>query len=165
MNLLLNCNHIQVMLMFDCMEFFRPAREFFTHLKTSPLPVKGCKFWRLPRHLWPLCNEGSLSCQIYCDKGHPFLMAILRNTHTYCRAFGSGAVITCYNELGLSRLGFEHQLSACEANTETHCATAAAQNYLSFQLRWAKIMFLPVPCKVYVYDFFKGGGGFYKRNS
>ena len=24
---------------------FRPALEFFTHLETSPMPVKGCKFW------------------------------------------------------------------------------------------------------------------------
>ena len=24
---------------------FSPTREFFTHLETSPLPVKGCKFW------------------------------------------------------------------------------------------------------------------------
>ena len=23
---------------------FRPTQEFFTHLETSPLPVKGCKF-------------------------------------------------------------------------------------------------------------------------
>ena len=23
--------------------FFRPTREFFTHMETSPLPVKGCK--------------------------------------------------------------------------------------------------------------------------
>ena len=23
---------------------YRPTREFFTHLETSPLPVKGCKF-------------------------------------------------------------------------------------------------------------------------
>ena len=23
---------------------FRPTREFFSHLETSPLPVKGCKF-------------------------------------------------------------------------------------------------------------------------
>ena len=22
----------------------RPTREFFTHMETSPLPVKGCKF-------------------------------------------------------------------------------------------------------------------------
>ena len=24
---------------------FRPTREFFTLLETSPLPAKGCKFW------------------------------------------------------------------------------------------------------------------------
>ena len=23
----------------------RPTQDFFTHLETSPLPVKGCKFW------------------------------------------------------------------------------------------------------------------------
>ena len=23
---------------------FRPTQNFFTHLQTSPLPVKGCKF-------------------------------------------------------------------------------------------------------------------------
>ena len=23
---------------------YRPAREFFTHMETSPLSVKGCKF-------------------------------------------------------------------------------------------------------------------------
>ena len=31
-----------------------------------------------------------------------------RDTHTYCRAFSIGAVITCLYDLGLSRLGFEH---------------------------------------------------------
>ena len=32
--------------MFVCLfGVFRPIREFFTHMETSPLPVKGCKFW------------------------------------------------------------------------------------------------------------------------
>ena len=26
---------------------FHPTREFFTHMETSPLPVKGCKFWHM----------------------------------------------------------------------------------------------------------------------
>ena len=30
------------------------------------------------------------------------------DTHTYCRAFGSRAVTACFNDLGLSRLGFDH---------------------------------------------------------
>ena len=31
-----------------------------------------------------------------------------RETHTYYRAFGGGAVTTCFNSFGLPRLGFEH---------------------------------------------------------
>ena len=31
-----------------------------------------------------------------------------RETHTYCRAFSSGAVTNCFYDLGLWRLGFEH---------------------------------------------------------
>ena len=31
-----------------------------------------------------------------------------RVTHTYCRAFSSGAVTTCFYKLGVLRLGFEH---------------------------------------------------------
>ena len=33
---------------------------------------------------------------------------ICRDTHTYCREFGYGAVTTCFYDLGPSRLGFEH---------------------------------------------------------
>ena len=31
-----------------------------------------------------------------------------RDIHTYCRVFGSEAVTICLNDLGMSRLGFEH---------------------------------------------------------
>ena len=53
---------------------FRPTREFFTHMETSPLP--GCKFFTYARHLWPLRSEGSLTCHTYCDTGNPFIMNI-----------------------------------------------------------------------------------------
>ena len=46
--------------LFVCLWFF--VSEFFTHLKTSPLPVKSC--------------EGSLASDTYCDTGHPFIMVI-----------------------------------------------------------------------------------------
>ena len=36
------CTFIRFICLFGV---FRPTREFFTHLETSPLPVKGCKFW------------------------------------------------------------------------------------------------------------------------
>ena len=46
----------------------------------------------------------------YCDTGHPFIMVISEDcdTHTYYRAFSSGAVTTCFYDLGISQLGFEH---------------------------------------------------------
>ena len=31
-----------------------------------------------------------------------------RDTHTYCSAFSSGVVNTCFYDLGMSNLGFEH---------------------------------------------------------
>ena len=47
---------------------FRPTREIFIHLKTSPLMMKGCKFWHL---LVTHSNEGYLTCHTYCDTGQP----------------------------------------------------------------------------------------------
>ena len=42
---------------------------------------------------------------------HPFIKVIsrARDTHTYCRAFSSGAVTTCFYDVGPSRLGFDTQ--------------------------------------------------------
>ena len=34
-------------------------------------------------------------------------MPFHRDTHTYCRAFSTGAVTACFDDLGPSRLGFE----------------------------------------------------------
>ena len=49
-------------------------------------------------HSWPLSSEGSLACHTFCDTGHPFTIVIseTRDTHTYWRAFSSGAVTTCF---------------------------------------------------------------------
>ena len=43
-------------------------------------------------------------------------MVIARNIHTYGRAFGNGAVPTCFNDLGLSRPGIEPRSTAWEVN-------------------------------------------------
>ena len=42
-SLLLNA-HEYIMLLFVCLSCFRPTREFSTHVETSPLPMKRCKF-------------------------------------------------------------------------------------------------------------------------
>ena len=78
--------------------------RIFTDSETSPLPVK------VYAHMWSLSIEGSLACHTYCDTGHPFIMFISEDPwHLHLHlAFGSAAVTTCFNDLGLSRLGFEH---------------------------------------------------------
>ena len=60
------------------------------------------------RHSWPLSSESFLACHSYCDTRHPFFMVISEDS--YCGAFNSGAVTTFSDELGLSRLGFEHPI-------------------------------------------------------
>ena len=116
----------------DCwwrlIRFFHPSREFFTHMETSPLPVINCKVWPMfgayghwavtffsvPHLLWhgaSLCNGhlwGSLTLtpvpeHLSVDMSLPF-----------------------FNDLGLSRLGFEHPAFRLQGQPLTHCATAAA---------------------------------------
>ena len=91
---------------------FCPTQKFFTCMETSPLPGKGCKFLpMLGTHgHWSSSIEGSFACHTYCDTRYPFITVISEDpcTKTYCRAFSSGAVTTCFYDLGMSRLGFEH---------------------------------------------------------
>ena len=59
------------------------------------------------QHSWPLSSEGSLAYHTYCDISLEWSSPKTRDTHTCCRAFGSGAVTTCFYDLGLSSLRFE----------------------------------------------------------
>ena len=101
---------------------FCSTREFYTNMETSPVPVKGCKFWPM-LGIYGHC-EGSLACNTYCDKGHPFIIVISksRDTHTYCLAFGSGAVNTCCH---CRVWDSKAQPSACGANALTDLDTTA----------------------------------------
>ena len=72
---------------------------------------------------WPLRSEVFfVLCHTYCGTGHPRT----RDTHTKCRAFGSGAVITCRGWYSNS------QPSICMANSLIYCATAAGRTLGSY---------------------------------
>ena len=60
---------------FVCFEFFNSTREFFTHIETSSLPVKGFKFWPIldTRGHWAV--RFFLTCHTYCDTSQPFITA------------------------------------------------------------------------------------------
>ena len=65
-----------------------------------------------------LSIEDSLTCHTNSDTDLPFIMVISKDpwyTHLF-RAFGSGAVTTCFYHSGLSRPGIEPRSPACEAN-------------------------------------------------
>ena len=103
------------LLLFVCLFVwgFRSIWEFFTNLETSPLPVKGCKLWHYDynstlaiEQWWRGFKRASPTVSRYIR----LKWSSLRNhdIYTCCWAFSSGAVTTCYNDIGLSRPGFEH---------------------------------------------------------
>ena len=71
-------------------EVFCPTREFFTHLETSPLPVKGWKFWPIlgtychwaVRGLWRATPTVTWDICLECSTPRT------RDTGTCCRALG-----------------------------------------------------------------------------
>ena len=68
-------------------------------------------------HSWALGSEGSLTDNTTCDTVQTFVMVMrTRDTHTCGRAFGSGAVTTCFKDSGMSRPGIEPWSPAWETN-------------------------------------------------
>ena len=62
---------------------YSQTREFFTHMETSLLRVKGCKFLTYARHSWQLSSEGSLACQNLLQHGPTVYNGHLRGTVTH----------------------------------------------------------------------------------
>ena len=89
--------------------FFRPTREFFTHVKTSTLSVKGCKFW-------PNSTIMAIEQWRFFSVSHHLLW---HGSSVYNGHLRGPGTLTPNAErlvdLGLSRLGFEHQPSDCAA--------------------------------------------------
>ena len=106
--------HISIDLLFLLFCLFgvnRPTRKFFTHMETSPLPVKGCKFWSMhDTHSYWAVGFFSVPLLLWHRTSvYNWSSPRTRDTQTYRRAFCTGAVTTCFYDLALSRLGFEHQ--------------------------------------------------------
>lgn len=81
----------------------------------SPSQTKGCGFSLILIKRWKFFG--------YYDTGLLFLRLSpkARDIQTYCKAFGSRTVATCFNDSGMSQPGLK--LSACETN-HAACATA-----------------------------------------
>ena len=78
---------------------FSSHSKIFALTEDVTITSEGLKIFTFARHSWPLSSGGSLACHTFCDTGHPFIMVISEDpwhTHTYYRAFGSGAITTCF---------------------------------------------------------------------
>ena len=104
----------------------RPTQEFFTHIGTSLLSLKGFKFWPiLGTHGHWAVRVLKLAYHTYCDMGHPLIMIISEDTwHSHllpsvCTVELSLSVITT----GLLRLRFEHSTFRLrgEHSNRLHC--------------------------------------------
>ena len=78
---------ISQIILFICLfVVIRPTREFFIHMESSPLPVKGSKSDLYSTSL-PSSSEDSQANHSYCDTGHPCIMVISTHFYTCCRTF------------------------------------------------------------------------------
>ena len=111
---------------------YRPTRECFTHMKMSPLPVKGCKF--------DLCSTlMSIEQWGFLNVPHP-----LRNGPTVYNGHLRGPVILTPNaerltvELSLPVFTIEPRSPACKTDAIPLCHRGGLLKYISIQL--AKIL-------------------------
>ena len=68
---------------------------------------EGLQILTCARHSWPLSSERATPT-VTRDIRLLWSSPRTRDTHTYSSALSSRAITTCFYDLGLSRLGFEH---------------------------------------------------------
>ena len=112
--------------------FFCPTPELFTHMETSPLPVKGCKFWT-----WAVRV-------LKRDTGHPFIMVISEDPwHSHLLpSVWKWSCRYLFLRLSLSRLGFEHP---------TFCLRGESSSPLHHRRGWSAL-FIHVEASLYILE-------------
>ena len=121
---------------FDC--GLRPTREFFTHMETLPLLVKGCKFW-------PMLATHSHWAVRYISVQH-LLWYVLSVYNGHLRGPMTLSPLTerlavelslpiLNNDIGLSRPGIEPRFPACKANALplSHCGGYTLEDECKFE--------------------------------
>ena len=100
--------------------FFRPTREYFTRMETSPLPVKGCKYF-------DICSA-TMIMEHWAFVSVPHLL--WHRSSGYNGHLWGPVTLTPFAECLVVELrgrDSDTQPSACGATALTHCATAAVK--------------------------------------
>ena len=113
----------------NLLRYLRPTREFFTHMETSPLPVKGCKFWHmLSTHgHWAVRFLNSVPHLLW----HQFRMVIFEDpwhSHLLPSVWQWSCHYLFLWQVSC-RWDSKSQPSACDANALTECATAVVLHF------------------------------------
>ena len=106
---------------------YRPTGEFFTPGDVI-IAGKGMQNLTFARHSWPLSSEHSLACHTR----HPFIMIISEDPWHYnlLPRVGMELPLPVFTTLVCRGWDSNTKTSVCEANTPTHCTTAAVNNVL-----------------------------------
>ena len=96
------------------------------HYGRKGLQILILLYW----HSWPLSSEGSWACHTYCLL---WWSPKTCDTHTSSGAFSSGAITTCFSDLGLSRLGFEHPAFRMRDERPNRLCHCSGKNKLDFR--------------------------------
>ena len=113
-------------LLFVCLGFSSHSR--MCHLyRDVTFAGEGLQILTYARHSWPFSSEGSLAC-------HTNSSARTSDTLTYCRAFGSGVVTTCFYDLRPSWLGFDHPTFRLRSERSNPLRHAAVNHALTLYL-------------------------------
>ena len=92
---------------------FSSHQKIFHSVGEVTFTGEGLQILTYARHWWPLSSEGCLACHTYCDTRHPFIMVISQDPrHSNLLAsvwqWSCWHVNTCFKDLSLSQLWFEH---------------------------------------------------------
>ena len=96
-----------------------------------------------------MSSEGYLACHTYCYTGHQYTIVISADsdTHTFCRAFSSGSVITCINHIGLSQLRFENPIFRIRGERSNRLRNRRCFMVLDLRVNlYSRSTFKYVPC-------------------
>ena len=130
--------------------------RIFTHMHTSPLPLKGYKFWPMlgthdhwaVRVLWRATHTVTRGIRLWWSSPST------RDIDIYCRAFSRRAATSCFYDLGLLRLRFEHptfRLRGQRSNPLRHHRGEHKWILLNDKSKWIiKLMQIFVPIRTYL---------------
>ena len=104
------CHFLLYVCFFLCVWFFVPLDNSLLIRRHHHYRWRVAIFFTYARDSWPLTSECSLACHTYCDAASVY-NGHLRESMTptpIAKRFSRGAAMTCFYDLGLSRLGFEY---------------------------------------------------------